>query len=62
MKNTISLSLIFFIITTGCTGPGGLFGDDDSEDIPFEYDLTIEDMWNDIPITQTSASDLIKLT
>ena len=62
MKNTISLSLIFFIITTGCTGPGSLFGDEDSEEVPFEYDLTIEDMWNDIPINQTSASDVINLT
>ena len=62
MKTTISLSLIFFIITTGCTGPDGLFGDDASKEIPFEYDLSIEDMLNDIPINQTSASDIINLT
>jgi len=47
---------------TGCTGPNGLFGDDDEIKEPFVYDLTIEDLWNDIPENQTSASDIINFT
>jgi len=47
---------------TGCTGPNGLFGDDDEIEEPFVYDLTIEDLWNDIPENQTSASDIINFT
>ncbi len=62
MKNTVPVSLIFFIITTGCTGPGGFFGEDEPEVIPFEFDLTLEDLWNDIPLNQTSASDIINMT
>ena len=62
MKNTVSMSLMIFIITSGCTGPGGLFSEDEPELVPFEFDLTIEDLWNDIPINQTSASDIINLT
>ena len=62
MKNTISMSLMIFIITTGCMGPGGLFSEDETYIAPFEFDLTIEDLWNDIPINQTSASDIINMT
>ena len=62
MKSTISMSLMIFIITSGCTGPGGLFSEDEPDIVPFEFDLTIEDLWNDIPINQTSASDIINLT
>ena len=62
MKNTVPVSLIFFIITTGCTGPGGFFGEDEPEIIPFEFDLTLEDLWNDIPLNQTSASDILNMT
>ena len=62
MKNTISMSLMIFIITTGCTGPGGLFSEDEPDIVPFEFDLTIGDLWNDIPINQTSASDIINMT
>ena len=62
MKSTISMSLMIFIITSGCTGPGGLFSEDELDIVPFEFDLTIEDLWNDIPINQTSASDIINLT
>jgi hypothetical protein len=47
---------------TGCTGPGGLFGNDDEIEEPFVYDLTIEDLWNDIPENKTSASDIINFT
>ena len=62
MKNTVTVSLMIFIITSGCTGPGGLFIEDEPDFVPFEFDLTIEDLWNDIPINQTSASDIINLT
>ncbi len=62
MKTTVPVSLIFFIITTGCIGPGGFFGDDEPEIIPFEFDLTLDDLWNDIPLNQTSASDIINMT
>ena len=62
MKNTVTVSLMIFIITSGCTGPGGLFSEDEPDFVPFEFDLTIEDLWNDIPINQTSASDIINLT
>lgn len=62
MKKIIPLSLIFFIATTGCTGPGGFFDDDSSSEEVFVFDLTIDDMWNDIPVNQTSASDVLNLT
>ena len=62
MKNAIPVSLMFFMITAGCTGPGGFFGDDESETTPFEFDLTLDDLWNDIPLNQTSASDIINMT
>ena len=62
MNKAVPVILIIFIITTGCTGQGGFFGNDEPEEMPFEYDLTIEDMWNDIPINQTSASDIINMT
>ena len=44
MKNTVSISLMIIIITTGCTGPGGFFSEDEPEITPFEFDLTIEDL------------------
>ena len=44
MKNTVSMSLMIFIITSGCTGPGGLFSEDEPDLVPFEFDLTIEDL------------------
>jgi hypothetical protein len=47
---------------TGCTGPGGLFGNDNEIEERFVYDLTIEDLWNDIPENKTSASDIINFT
>ena len=62
MKSTISMSLMIFIITSGCTGPGGIFSEDEPDLVLFEFDLTIGDLWNDIPINQTSASDIINLT
>ena len=58
-----SFELDFFIATTKCTGPGGFFDDDpSSEEEVFVFDLTIDDMWNDIPVNQTSASDVLNLT
>jgi len=62
MRKIIPIWLVFFIITTGCTGPGGFFGDDEPETTPFEFDLTLDDLWNDIPLNQTSASDIINMT
>jgi len=62
MRKIIPIWLVFFIITTGCTGPGGFFGDDEPEATPFEFDLTLDDLWNDIPLNQTSASDIINMT
>ena len=62
MRKIIPIWLVFFIITTGCTGPGGFFGDDEPEATPFEFDLTLDDLWNDIPLNQTSASEIINMT
>ena len=62
MRKIVPIGLVFFIITTGCTGPGGFFGDDEPEATPFEFDLTLDDLWNDIPLNQTSASDIINMT
>jgi len=62
MRKIIPIGLVFFMITAGCTGPGGFFGDDESETTPFEFDLTLDDLWNDIPLNQTSVSDIINMT
>ena len=62
MKNITLYIIIFTLFTTGCTGTDSYFDKDENEEIPFEYDLTIEDMWNDIPINQTSTSDILNLT
>ena len=62
MRKIVPIGLVFFIITTGCTGPGGFFGDDEPKATPFEFDLTLDDLWNDIPLNQTSASDIINMT
>ena len=53
MRKIVPIGLVFFIITTGCTGPGGFFGDDEPKATPFEFDLTLDDLWNDIPLNQT---------
>ena len=50
------------LATTGCTGPGGLFGNEEEIEEPFVYDLTIEDLWQDIPENMTSASDIVNMT
>ena len=62
MKKIIPFGIVIVLVTTGCTGPGGLLGDDNEVDSPFVYDLTLEDLWNDIPANITSASDIINMT
>ena len=62
MNRIVPIGLMIMLTITGCTGPGGLFGSDDEIEEPFVYDLTIEDLWNDIPENKTSASDIINFT
>ena len=62
MSRIVPIGLMIVLTITGCTGPGGLFGNDDEIEERFVYDLTIEDMWNDIPENKTSASDIINFT
>ena len=62
MNQIIPIGLMIVLATTGCTGPGGLFGDDEENEEPFVYDLTIDDLWTDIPENMTSASDIINMT
>ena len=62
MNKIVPIGLMIVLTITGCTGPGGLFGNDDEIEEPFVYDLTIEDLWNDIPENKTSASDIINFT
>ena len=49
MKKIIPTGLMIILMTTGCTGPGGIFGEEEIIEEPFIFDLTIEDLWNDIP-------------
>ena len=62
MRVSISLIIVLTLAMSGCTGPGSFFSEEESEEVPFEYDLTIEDMWNDIPMNQTSTSDILNWT
>ena len=62
MNRIVPIGLMIMLTITGCTGPGGLFGSDNKIEEPFVYDLTIEDLWNDIPENKTSASDIINFT
>ena len=62
MSKIVPIGLMIVLTITGCTGPGGLFGNDDEIEEPFVYDLTIEDLWKDIPENNTSASDIINFT
>ena len=62
MKIILSLITVLTLAMSGCTGPGSFFSEEESEEVPFEYDLTIEDMWNDIPANQTSTSDILNWT
>jgi len=62
MKKIVPIGLLIILATTGCTGPGGLFGNDDEIKEAFVYDLTIEDLWGDIPENMTSASNIINFT
>ena len=62
MKKIIPTGLMIILMMAGCTGPGGLFGEEEIVEEPFIFDLTIEDLWNDIPGNQTSSSDIINMT
>ena len=62
MNRIVPIGLIIVLATAGCTGPGGLFSDDEENEEPFFYDLTIEDLWTDIPENITLASDIINMT
>ena len=62
MRKIIPIGVMIILTTAGCTGPGGLFGEDEEIEEPFIYDLTIENLWQDIPENMTSASDIINMT
>ena len=62
MRPIIPTGLMIILVTTGCLGPDGLLGDDEIVNEPFVFDLTIEDLWKDIPENQTSATDITNLT
>ena len=62
MRPIIPTGLMIILVTTGCLGPDGLFGEDEVIEEPFVFDLTIEDLWEDIPENQTSATDITNLT
>ena len=62
MKRIVPTGLMVILITMGCIGPSDLFDKEEPDEEPFEYDLTLEDMWNDIPLNQTSTTDILRLT
>ena len=62
MRPIIPTGLMIILVTTGCLGPDELFGEDEVIEEPFVFDLTIEDLWEDIPENQTSATDITNLT
>ena len=62
MRPIIPTGLMIILVTTGCLGPDGLFGEDEVIEEPFVFDLTIEDLWKDISANQTSATDITNLT
>ena len=41
MKVIFSLIIVLTLAMSGCTGPGDFFSEDEPEEVPFEYDLTI---------------------
>ena len=41
MSKIVPIGLMIVLTITGCTGPGGLFGNDNEIKEPFVYDLTI---------------------
>ena len=47
MKVIFSLIIVLTLAMSGCTGPGDFFSEDEPEEVPFEYDLTIEDTMYD---------------
>ena len=62
MKIILSSIIALTLAISGCVGPSSFFDEDDSVEEPYVFDLTLEDMWNDIPINQTNASDIINWT
>jgi len=62
MRKIIPNGLMIILITMGCIGPSGLFNDEEEASKPFVYDLTLEDLWLDIPKNMTKASDIINMT
>ena len=62
MKIVLSSIIALTLSMSGCVGPSSFFDEDDSVEEPYVFDLTLEDMWNDIPINQTNASDIINWT
>jgi len=62
MKKITPIVMIIILMTTGCTGPGEIFGGEEEPKETFTYDLTIDDLWKDIPENMTSASDIINMT
>ena len=62
MKIILSLITVLTLAMSGCTGPGNFFDEDKPVEEPYVFDLTLEDMWNDIPINQTSTSDILNWT
>ena len=53
MKVIFSLIIVLTLAMSGCTGPGDFFSEDEPEEVPFEYDLTIEDMIPDEKVVIT---------
>ena len=64
MSKIVPIGLMIVLTITGCTGPGGLFGNDDEIEERFVYDLTIEDLWNDIPEKESAniLADEVRIT
>ena len=62
MRVSVSLIIVLTLAMSGCTGPGKFFDEDKPVEEPYVFDLTIEDMWNDIPMNQTSTSDILNWT
>ena len=62
IKIILSSIIALTLAMSGCIGPSSFFDEDDSVEEPYVFDLTLEDMWNDIPINQTTTSDILNWT